>query len=125
VLLTVITLPINLFHCTNNVFLKMLHFPFYLICVILKIILYFCDVLATPRRIAYFQKLKPNHTLPMRDSGFRREADKNCTLLPYYAASSGNFLPTFWNNLSVPSSRAKILTLEKCTSQILPALKFS
>ena len=26
-------------------------------------------------------------------------------LLSYYAASSGNFLPTFWDNQSVPSSR--------------------
>ena len=28
---------------------------------------------------------------------------ENCPLLGYYVASSGNFLPTFWN-LSVPSS---------------------
>ena len=28
----------------------------------------------------------------------------NCALLGYYAASSGNFLPTFRDNLSVPSS---------------------
>jgi hypothetical protein len=28
----------------------------------------------------------------------------NCALLVYYAASSGNFLPTFRDNLSVPSS---------------------
>jgi len=26
---------------------------------------------------------------------------ENCAVLGYYAASSGNFLPTFWNNLSV------------------------
>jgi hypothetical protein len=32
---------------------------------------------------------------------------KNCTLLGYYAASSGNKLPTFRNNLSVPSSGLK------------------
>ena len=61
----------------------------------------------------------------MRDSGFRREADKNCTLLRYYAASNGDSLTTFRDNLSDPSSRAKILTPEECTSQILPALKFS
>jgi hypothetical protein len=36
-------------------------------------------------------------------SGFRREVAKNCTLLGCYAASSsGNFLPTFRDNLSVP-----------------------
>ena len=31
----------------------------------------------------------------------------NCALLGYYAANSGNFLPTFRNNISVPSSRVK------------------
>jgi len=41
-------------------------------------------------------------------SGFRHEATENCTLLDYCAASSGNFLPSFWNNLSVPSSGFKI-----------------
>ena len=30
---------------------------------------------------------------------------KDCALLGYYASSSGNSLPTFWYNLSVPSSR--------------------
>jgi len=29
---------------------------------------------------------------------------KKCTLLGYYTACSGNFLRTFWDNLSVPSS---------------------
>ena len=32
---------------------------------------------------------------------------ENCALMGYYAANSGNFLPTFWDNLSVPSSRFK------------------
>ena len=36
--------------------------------------------------------------------GFRRESDENFALLGYYAASGGNFLPTFRDNLSVPSS---------------------
>jgi hypothetical protein len=40
-------------------------------------------------------------------SGLRREADDNCALLGYYAASSGNFLPTFLDNLPVPISRVK------------------
>ena len=31
-------------------------------------------------------------------SAFRREADEICALLGYYAARSGNLLPTFWNN---------------------------
>jgi hypothetical protein len=34
-------------------------------------------------------------------------ADEICALLGCYAASSGNPLPTFRNNLSVPSSRDK------------------
>jgi hypothetical protein len=32
---------------------------------------------------------------------------ENCTLLGYYATSSGNFLPTFRDNLSIPIWRAK------------------
>jgi hypothetical protein len=36
---------------------------------------------------------------------FRRELVENCALLSHYAASSGNFLPTFWDILSVPFSR--------------------
>ena len=36
---------------------------------------------------------------------------KNCTLLGYYIVSSGNFLPTFWDNLSVPSSGFKNLQI--------------
>jgi hypothetical protein len=32
---------------------------------------------------------------------------ENCTLLGYYAASNGNFLPTFCDNLSVPASGLK------------------
>ena len=40
-----------------------------------------------------------------RISGFRREVDENCALLNYYAASSGNFLPTFRDNQSVLCER--------------------
>jgi hypothetical protein len=36
-------------------------------------------------------------------SGFRREVAENCAVLRYYA-SSGNFLPTFRDKLSVPFS---------------------
>jgi hypothetical protein len=36
--------------------------------------------------------------------GFRREADETCALMIYYAASSGNSLPTFRDNLLVPFS---------------------
>ena len=37
--------------------------------------------------------------------GFRRDVDEICALLGYYAASCGNPLPTFRDNVSVPSSR--------------------
>jgi hypothetical protein len=37
-------------------------------------------------------------------SGFHCILDENCALLGYYAVSSGNFLPMFWDYLSVPSS---------------------
>ena len=40
-------------------------------------------------------------------SGFRREVAENCALMGYYVASSGYFLPTFRDKLSVPSSRFK------------------
>jgi hypothetical protein len=40
-------------------------------------------------------------------SGFHCEADENCALLGYYAASSGNSLPIFHDSLSVPPSRVK------------------
>ena len=39
-------------------------------------------------------------------SGFRREVNGN-GVLGYYAATSGNFLPTFRVNLSVPYSGVK------------------
>jgi len=37
------------------------------------------------------------------------DIDKKYALLGYHAASSGTFLPTFRDNLSVPSSRGKNL----------------
>jgi len=40
-------------------------------------------------------------------SGIRREVAEHCAVLGYYATSSGNFLPTFRYNLSVPSSGFK------------------
>jgi len=39
--------------------------------------------------------------------GFRREGDEICVLPGHYAASNGNSLPTFRDNLSVLSSRVK------------------
>jgi len=38
-------------------------------------------------------------------SGFRREVDENCALLGCYAASSGNFLPTFRDEILDPCNR--------------------
>jgi hypothetical protein len=32
---------------------------------------------------------------------------KICALLEFYTVYNGSFLPTFWDNLSVPSSRVK------------------
>ena len=40
-------------------------------------------------------------------SGFRRELDETCVRLGYYAAISGNFLPTFRDILSFPSFGVK------------------
>jgi hypothetical protein len=40
-------------------------------------------------------------------SGFRGDSDELCNLMGYYAASSGNPLPTFRDNLSVPYSRVE------------------
>ena len=42
-------------------------------------------------------------------SGFRSEAAENCALLCCYAPSSGNFLPTFRDNISFRSSGFKNL----------------
>jgi len=36
-------------------------------------------------------------------SGIHREVTENSNLPGYYTASSGNFLPTFWDNLLIPS----------------------
>jgi hypothetical protein len=41
-------------------------------------------------------------------SGFRREVVENCALLCHYSANRGNFLPTFRDILSGPSSGFKI-----------------
>jgi hypothetical protein len=37
-------------------------------------------------------------------SDFRHKVAEDCPLLGYFAASSGNLLPEFRDNLSVPSS---------------------
>ena len=40
-------------------------------------------------------------------SSFCREVAENCALLGYYAASSGNLLPTFRDELSSPNFRGQ------------------
>jgi hypothetical protein len=40
-------------------------------------------------------------------SGFHRDVDEICALLGYYVVLCGNCLPTFWDNIAVPSSRVK------------------
>jgi hypothetical protein len=46
--------------------------------------------------------------------GFRSDVDEKCALLGYYVASSGNSLPTFRDNLSIPSSRSRmVVTLRR------------
>ena len=53
-------------------------------------------------------------------SGICCKADENCVLLSYSAASSGNCLPMFQDNLSVPSARVKSSnrTLEDGTERL-------
>ena len=57
----------------------------------------------SPRGSRLLNKFPDASVIP----GFRREVDENCALLGHYAASSSNFLPTFRDNLSVPSSGVK------------------
>jgi hypothetical protein len=42
-------------------------------------------------------------------SGFGHDVDENCAVLGYYMVSNGNPLPMFWDNISVTSSRVKVL----------------
>jgi len=48
-------------------------------------------------------------------TGFRRKVYENCILLGYYADSSGNFLPTFRDKLSV--TNFGFLTPEEITDR--------
>ena len=47
--------------------------------------------------------------VPCMISGFQHEVAENWALLGHYAASSGNLLLIFWDNLSVQSSGFKNL----------------
>ena len=57
-------------------------------------------------------------------SGFRRYVSENCVLLGCYAASSGNLLPTFRDNLPGPIFRGqefkRILYYGASSGNILP-----
>ena len=53
------------------------------------------------------EKYLKNNSLLVWFQAFLREAAENCALLGYYAKSSGNFLPTFRDKLSVLSSSVK------------------
>ena len=55
-------------------------------------------------------------------SSFRREEDENCGLLGCYAASSGNGLPKFGDNLSVPSAENGTHRLPRNVGNELPLL---
>jgi len=74
-----------------------------------------CDVLGVPSRGPAVERL---HVCFISD--VHREADENCALLRHYAVSSGNFLPTVWDNLSVPSSsvQTQSLTTEDGTDRL-------
>jgi hypothetical protein len=52
-------------------------------------------------------------------SGLRRVVNEFCSILGYYAAYSGNYVPRFRDNLSVPSSR-DFLTFEDETYKLSP-----
>jgi hypothetical protein len=48
-------------------------------------------------------------------SGFRRNGDEICALLGYYTTPNANTFPTFRDNVSLPSSRARTLQDGKYT----------
>jgi len=61
----------------------------------------FVDKVILNRKVTNFSPfMKPEHTSPCVISGFRRKVYWNCALLGHYAASSGNFLMTFRDNIS-------------------------
>jgi hypothetical protein len=47
-------------------------------------------------------------------SGFRRDTDEIWALLGYYAASNGNPVPAFRDNVSLPNSRVKKMWRIRC-----------
>jgi hypothetical protein len=61
----------------------------------------------------YWQHKFPGGNWPISDFGLPLQADENCALLGYYAVSGVNFLLTFRDKLSVPSSRVKMIGCPK------------
>jgi hypothetical protein len=59
-----------------------------------------------------------NEVLLTSISGFCRDVENICSLLGYYAASCGNCLPMFRDNVWVPSSRDKTLDPENGTDTL-------
>ena len=57
-------------------------------------------------------------------SGLRREVDETCALLGYYAAYSGNSLPTFRANISVIFKGQEIQEENRPSSWISLSLTF-
>ena len=60
----------------------------------------------------------PDSPISYLISGFLCDVDEVCALLTCYAACNGNYLPTFQDNLSVPSSRVKNSSLSIGSSGI-------
>jgi hypothetical protein len=61
---------------------------------------------------------KPHHRRVI--SGFRREVAKNCALMGYYAAGSGNFLPTFGTTYRSHPQGSRIKFLDSWTLKMGP-----
>jgi hypothetical protein len=71
----------------------------------------FAGVPTAVRKFTKFTVTSTSSATPIQTSclisGSSRELDDNCTLLDIYASSSGNFLATFRDSVSVPSSRVR------------------
>jgi len=88
----------------------------------MQIVLFVINVGKFPKKISFkcissqFTAFRPDLLSLQRNNklldvigGSRRDVDGNCTLLGSYAVSSGNYVPTFWDNLLVPPSVVKNL----------------
>ena len=58
---------------------------------------------------SYYTKMyaKCDRVAPLNTACVDKPCGESCAHPGYYAANSGNFSPTFRDNLSVPSSRVK------------------